>query len=216
MHYCVVPGCKNSLISKPDLSFHRLPLKRKGVLRVWMHKITTIQGFVVTILLIQVINDYRKMSILSYSFQSCQRRLPCPQERQILQRYTVESTLGSDVETEDSLEDTLVKDVSTNTGITYKDLVADLESLKKEVHKLMENIASGDGKISFYTGFPNLTTLEACYKFLGPAVNELIYWNRKDTSWSKRKWSFTISYTKTRISFSISTFASWTTGARLS
>ena len=38
-----------------------------------------------------------------------------PRERQILQRYTVESTLGSDVETEDSFEDTLVKDVSTNT-----------------------------------------------------------------------------------------------------
>ena len=40
---------------------------------------------------------------------------------------------GSDVETEDSLEDTLVKDVSTNTDITYQDLVADLESLKKEI-----------------------------------------------------------------------------------
>ena len=51
----------------------------------------------------------------------------------VVESDAVESMEGSDVETEDSLEDTLVKDVSTNTDITYQDLVADLESLKKEV-----------------------------------------------------------------------------------
>ena len=59
-------------------------------------------------------------------------QISMPQERWVLQRYveeTVESPESSDVET----EDILVKDVSTNTDITYKDLVTDLELLKKEV-----------------------------------------------------------------------------------
>ena len=32
-----------------------------------------------------------------------------------------------------------------------------------------------DFKISFYTGFPSYATLTACYEFLGPAVNFLVY-----------------------------------------
>jgi len=33
--------------------------------------------------------------------------------------------------------------------------------------------------VAFYTGFPSRAALMACFKFLGPADNELMYWNSK-------------------------------------
>ena len=39
VHFCAVPGCSNDSIKKPGLSFHRLPLKNKRLLKVWVHKI---------------------------------------------------------------------------------------------------------------------------------------------------------------------------------
>ena len=155
-------------------------MKRKGLLRVWIHKIGHKN--------LPLNNNSRVCS--DHFVNSSNRRLQkdeyptlqlpklpmpitMPQKRRILQRHAVESVEGSHVETEDSLEDTLVKDVSTNTDITYQDLVADLESLQKKVTILKEHIhlsrfslesmASDDGKISFYTGFPHYATLEACY-----------------------------------------------------
>lgn len=32
-------------------------------------------------------------------------------------------------------------------------------------------------KVTYYTGYPSLQSLNACYRFLGPAVDNLIYWN---------------------------------------
>jgi len=49
------------------------------------------------------------------------------------------------------------------------------DSLKFTLH----NIAHTDKKVAFYTGFPSHAVLMVCFKFLGPAVNELIYWNSK-------------------------------------
>ena len=40
-----------------------------------------------------------------------------------------------------------------------------------------DNIAHTDKKVAFYTGFPSRAALMACFKFLGLAFNELIYWN---------------------------------------
>ena len=36
---CCVPGCSNDSIRKPELSFHQLPLMKKKLLKVWVHKI---------------------------------------------------------------------------------------------------------------------------------------------------------------------------------
>lgn len=46
----------------------------------------------------------------------------------------------------------------------------------------INNIAGSDQKVAFYTGFPTFVSLEAFYKFLGPAVDELIYWNSQQKS----------------------------------
>ena len=33
----------------------------------------------------------------------------------------------------------------------------------------------------FYTGFPSFAFLKVCFEFLGPAADQLIYWNGKKT-----------------------------------
>lgn len=38
VHVCVVPGCSNRSDREKDLSYHRLPLKNKQLLKVWIHK----------------------------------------------------------------------------------------------------------------------------------------------------------------------------------
>jgi len=50
-----------------------------------------------------------------------------------------------------------------------------LSQLKHALKFSLVNIADNDKKVSFYTGFPTYTILMACFKFLGPAVNQLIY-----------------------------------------
>ena len=37
--FCCVPGYSNRLDCETNLSFHRLPLKRKVILKKWIHKI---------------------------------------------------------------------------------------------------------------------------------------------------------------------------------
>ena len=41
----------------------------------------------------------------------------------------------------------------------------------------LESIASDDGKVAFYTGFPTYKHLRSYFDFLGPAVHQLIYWD---------------------------------------
>ena len=39
VHFCAVPGCSNRSDRETHLSFHRLPLKNKKLLKQWIHKI---------------------------------------------------------------------------------------------------------------------------------------------------------------------------------
>ena len=39
VHSCSVPDCHNDSVKNPDVSFHRLPLKRKKILKIWINKI---------------------------------------------------------------------------------------------------------------------------------------------------------------------------------
>ncbi|XP_003386507.1 PREDICTED: uncharacterized protein LOC100637207 [Amphimedon queenslandica] len=57
---------------------------------------------------------------------------------------------------------------------------------KNEIEKLKFKLESckfclsyvvARNKETYYTGFPSLQSLNACYRFLGPAVDNLIYWN---------------------------------------
>ena len=85
------------------------------------------------------------------------------------------------------------------TIVDIKRMEEKIEEMKKQVIELRTenkslkftpaNIADNDKRVSFYTGLPMYAALMACFKFLGPVVSELIYWNSKlhDTSEMKKK-----------------------------
>ena len=44
----------------------------------------------------------------------------------------------------------------------------------------IENISKDEQLIMFYTGFPSYASLKSCYDYLGPTVDNLMYWGSKD------------------------------------
>ena len=108
---------------------------------------------------------------------------------------------GSDEEGEPGPVQDFDCDQCCSTDLTIADIKCmeeRIEEMKEQISELkyenaalnfsLANIAD-DKRVSFYTGFPTHPALMACFKFLGPVVNQLIYWNSKldDTSESKKK-----------------------------
>ena len=89
---------------------------------------------------------------------------------------------------------TLILSTCVSNGACCTDLTANqIEAMEEEISKLKQEISNLKqenalskftlsnvaNKISFYAGFPDLASLMACCKFLGPSVNNLKYWNSK-------------------------------------
>ena len=95
-----------------------------------------------------------------------------------------------------SKEDVEQVDVETQTN---DDSQAVIEELKGRITRLeevivaskfcIENVAKDDQLITFYTGFPSYESLNACYEYLGPGVNDLRYWgsNNQDISYGRKR-----------------------------
>ena len=71
-------------------------------------------------------------------------------------------------------------------------LEAENEMLRKQVSSSnsffrLENIAHDNSLVHFYTGFQSYEVLLAFYDFLGPAVDDLIYWGSKSSSTCARR-----------------------------
>ena len=72
-------------------------------------------------------------------------------------------------------------------------LEAVVKHCQKQLHKQgpshfrIENIASDDSLIKFYTGFPSYEVFLCFFEFLGPSVHSLNYWGDKKTAKGKRK-----------------------------
>ena len=95
----------------------------------------------------------------------------------------------------------LIKHSSDESSvIVNKALLARIEVLEAELkrcqiqlqkqkprHFRIENIASNDSLISFYTGFPSYEVFLCFFEFLGPSVHSLNYWGDKDATKGKRK-----------------------------
>ena len=76
-----------------------------------------------------------------------------------------------------------------NTDLTGCDILmlkAKNVYLNSEIDILKSKIASSKfclnnlvarNKVAYYTGFPSIESLNVCYEYLGPAVNNLTYWN---------------------------------------
>ena len=82
-----------------------------------------------------------------------------------------------------------VFDCSVNTELTGNDiqlLKSEVDRLKQELSLMKKEVTdnkfslakvSACNTLAFYTGFPCLASLQACFRYLGPSVNNLTYWS---------------------------------------
>lgn len=199
MHYCVVPGCNKSSTTHPNLSFHRLPLKNKHLLKIWVHKVgrknlplnchsrVCSDHFINSVGRLLRNDEFptENLPILPTRVTSKPRKSP-------KERYSTshcESVSDFEADTSIHTPPSTLLDASMNTvltGIDIQSLKAEVVHLKHEVDCLkskvtsskfcLSNVASRN-MVSYYTGFPSIETLNACYEYLGPAVDNLTYWN---------------------------------------
>ena len=195
VHFCAVPGCSNRSDRETHLSFHRLPLKNKKLLKQWIHKIgrahlpinesTRICGehFVNSkgrLLRSDEVHS-QKLPVLPTRVLSLPRRRP-------IVRITPPESSKSQL-----LAGTEYKEVGVNTDLTGADIhflerelserkesVQQLNNecmdLKEKQHLHLKGIGDDDNKVRFYTGFATLSALMVCFNFLGESVNKLHYW----------------------------------------
>ena len=99
-------------------------------------------------------------------------------------------TAEDDETSEESIsnsDEDIINDESCSTRLTMIDIKhveEQIETMKQKIMELereneslkftLDNIAYTDKKVAFYTGFPSRAALMSCFKFLDPAVNELI------------------------------------------
>ena len=194
---CVVPGCGSRSDRDHHLSFHLLPLKNKSLLKQWLHQIGRKN--------VPLNNNSRVCSKHFKQSHKCLLRCdeyPTENLPQLATRIStptprrplVRRQLFIDKRTEDDGDDERkTQDVGINTDLPELEKIEHLEGrivvLEREIKQLKENssanqlslesIASDDGKVSFYTGFPTYKHLKSCFDFLGPAAQHLIYRDSK-------------------------------------
>ena len=194
VHFCAVPGCANRSNRNTDVSYHSLPLKKKKLLKVWIHNIG------------------RKNLPLNQSTKVCSNHFVNSHGRRLQPNEVPTLNLPSNriskktkrkpptvrmpaVSTSSDSDDDAEEQVITPANVsTQVELISDdsakVQELTERVIYLerqlefkrfrLTNIAGNNNDILFYTGFPNYATLIACYNYLGPAVNHLVYWGSKE------------------------------------
>ena len=210
VHFCAVPGCSNRSNRDTGLSFFSLPLKKKALLKVWIHKIrrknlplnsntrACSNHFISAVGRHLRPDEYPTRNLPSISTRSTvsKPRKP-PKVRSISSEISQSISAASVISDLSSSEDDVEQvDVETQTS---DDLPAVIEELKGKVMGLeeiiaaskfcIENIANDDPLITFYTGFPSYDSLKACYEYLGPGVNDLKYWgsNNQDIGHGRKR-----------------------------
>ena len=197
VHCCCVPGCSNNSKRDAHLSFFSLPLKRKKILKQWIHKIGR-KNLPIT-KHVSICSDHfvqangrllRKDEVPSLllpasitSQRSIKSRNP-PKERPVNNEVPGAENSHDDSDFDDQQ---LSCDVSTQTDETIDanllvQKVAELErelkckddQITKQRFRLA-NIKDDDSKVLFYTGFDSYQSLQIFYEFLGPSVHELCY-----------------------------------------
>ena len=199
VHFCVVPGCSNKSDRDTHLSFHRLPLKNKSLLKIWIHKIG------------------RKNLPLNDNSRVCSEHFPGGRQLLVNDEYPtlklpklstqvvlpskrrssrIRNRNGEIISTQvqcadhvsEQVESTLCdKAVCTElAGKEIESLLAQVKELEKTVVDLkkkqlsskfaVSTIAHDDRKVAFHTGFPTYDFM-ACFRYLGPAVSNLVYWS---------------------------------------
>ncbi len=191
VHFCCLPGCSSNSSRDCDLSFFRLPLKKKALLKQWVHAIgrknlpinqhtrVCSKHFIKACKRLLRSDEVPSQNIPKISKPSTSRKPP--KERSfctspaLVESSSEVSTVSNDVEVQtDDIEENCAK----------------IQELKEEINKLklstneskfsLSSVSSTPSQLSFYTGFSSYEALKACYNFLGPAVNHLIYDSSKE------------------------------------
>ena len=199
MHFCVVAGYSNDSVSHPNLSFHRLPLEKKSLLKMWMHKIgrknlplnsnsrVCSNHFINSTGCNRLRHDeFPTENLPSLPTQVTSKPRKQPKERFSTSNCDPFGDSDGSVVTNDPGCSSL--DTSVNTDITGSDkqLKDEIVKLNNEMKFLKLKVASLKlclhnkavcNNVSYYTGFTSVETLNACCEYLGPAVRNVSYWN---------------------------------------
>ena len=196
VHFCAVPGCSHRSDRDYNFTYHRLPLKRKKILKEWVHKIG--RKYLPLNESTRVCSEHfvkstgrmlRPDEVPTENLPTLRTKVTLPAPRRLLVRHaTEEKRLESEPRTDLVLP--TCKDASVNTDLTcvmLDSLEGELKSVKnklrvseKDCDDLEEkcvlrlsNIRDDEDKVRFYTGFSTIGLLMVCFNFLGPSVNKL-------------------------------------------
>ena len=189
VHFCAVPGCSNRSDRENQLSYYRLPLKNKAVLKQWIHNIGRAN---------LTLKDHTR--VCSEHFANARGRMLRLDEVPTLKLPVLFTKVSSVpprraiIRHEAPARKTSVvtvryKDASVNTELTGADLellenqlreteekLQELEEcadLKGKQHFPLSSVRHNDSIVWFYTGFGTFSAVMVCFNFLGPAVNKL-------------------------------------------
>lgn len=202
VHCCCVPGCSTRSDRESQLSFFTLPLTNKVLLKRWVHVIRRTNlplNRHTRICSRHFVNaegrrlfpeEVPSLLLPGPSLASSVSRRKPPKDRT---SYNPQEDLecsedeasysAADYESSESEEET-DKSLSTQTDlameemdtlVSLRDRVAVLEDRLEKAQFRLCNITDDDSKVTFYTGFPSFSTLNAFFIFLGPAVHNLKY-----------------------------------------
>ena len=198
VHFCSVLGCSNRSGRETTRSYFRLPLKRKKVLKIWVHTIgrkslpingsTTVcsysDRFVNAAGCLLRPDKYPTVNLPVIHITTNQAKPRKPPVVRAVQ--SVDTSPNTNDEEESSEELPIMADAKIQILDDSKNVIAELSKkiscLEEQLHASkfhLANICEDDNKVLFYTGFPNYATLKVCYDYLGPVVHKLIYWGSK-------------------------------------
>lgn len=199
VHVCAVPNCSNRS-DRDDVSFHRLPVNNKTLLKKWVHNIGR-----------ENLPINASTRVCSNHFVKSKGRMLGPDDVPTLNLPTLATRVTTPPSRRPLNRVSLTRDPKStrheppkfcNVGINTELTIADVEKLENEgmelkkklkrteekrdeaqtnQHFRLEKISSNDAKVRFYTGFSSFAALMICFNFLGDSVNTLNYWSGSST-----------------------------------
>ena len=199
VHFCCVPGCANRSNRETCLSYFKLPIRRRLILKQWVHAIGRKN--------LPINNSTRICSVHFINVTGRKLRPDeVPSKNLPLRSITVKRTSRKPPKDRPFVEKSLnvtPTDIATDSpldkckgtqteGPNMEEMERLLSEEKQKNAKLTEeltsaenkltrsqfrlaNIKTNDSLICFYTGFSTFFALKCFFDFLGPAVNHLIY-----------------------------------------
>ena len=147
VHFCCVPGCSNRSDRDCKFTYHRLPLKKKGILKQWIHKIGRKEPPLnesTQVCSRHFVNSKGRMlrpdEVPTLNLPTLATQVVVPSPRRPLVTHPVQGrTIETHIVTEPAESPVpTCKDVGVNTDLTMVMLDSMEEELKKVKRKLIQ------------------------------------------------------------------------------